>query len=144
MVIQGGSFKGYGKQGDQLKPKEVVSLLLDDDEIERKYKAKADKAAPDSADAAIGNDDSSDAAGAVSSSENLDSGSQSSSRDRELGFSTLSFLAYLYNFDFTRLVTISIRYPFNSLHIQSEITFRLAIECLQKPGLALHHRYWIS
>ena len=95
MVIQGGSFKGYGKQGDQLKPKEVVSLLLDDDEIERKYKAKADKAAPDSAEAAIGNEDSSDAGGAVSSSENVDSGSQSSSRDRELGFSALSFLAML-------------------------------------------------
>jgi len=35
MVIQGGSFKGKG--GD-LKPKEVVSLLLDDEEIEKKYK----------------------------------------------------------------------------------------------------------
>ena len=81
MVIQGGSFKGYGKQGDQLKPKEVVSLLLDDDEIERKYKAKADKAAevtiPEG-----DNEDSSDAGGAVSSSENVDSGSQASSRDR--------------------------------------------------------------
>ena len=31
MVISGGNFKP-----DQLKPKEVVSLLLDDDEIERK------------------------------------------------------------------------------------------------------------
>ncbi|XP_072030901.1 chromatin-remodeling ATPase INO80-like [Amphiura filiformis] len=35
MVISGGNFKP-----DQLKPKEVVSLLLDDDEIERKYKVK--------------------------------------------------------------------------------------------------------
>ena len=34
MVIQGGSFKGKG--GD-LKPKEVVSLLLDDEEIEKRY-----------------------------------------------------------------------------------------------------------
>eukprot|EP00094_Tigriopus_californicus_P007060 TCALIF_06798-PA protein Name:"Similar to Ino80 Putative DNA helicase Ino80 (Drosophila melanogaster)" AED:0.17 eAED:0.18 QI:0/0/0/0.75/1/0.87/8/0/1427 len=37
MVIQGGSFKG--KPGE-LKPKEVVSLLLDDDEIEKKYRDK--------------------------------------------------------------------------------------------------------
>ena len=37
MVIQGGSFKG--KPGE-LKPKEVVSLLLDDEEIERKYKTQ--------------------------------------------------------------------------------------------------------
>ena len=42
MVIQGGSFKG--KQGE-LKPKEVVSLLLDDEEIENKYKAKAEEKA---------------------------------------------------------------------------------------------------
>ena len=40
MVIQGGSFKGHekvpplGKQGDNLKPKEVVSLLLDDEEMQ--------------------------------------------------------------------------------------------------------------
>ena len=38
MVIQGGSFKGL-KQSE-LKPKEVVSLLLDDDEINRKVQAK--------------------------------------------------------------------------------------------------------
>ena len=43
MVISGGNFKP-----DQLKPKEVVSLLLDDDEIERKceylsYARSADK-----------------------------------------------------------------------------------------------------
>ncbi len=37
MVIQGGSFKGKST-GGELKPKEVVSLLLDEDEeIERKY-----------------------------------------------------------------------------------------------------------
>ena len=41
MVIQGGSFKG---KTNELKPKEVVSLLLDDEEIEGKYKALADKA----------------------------------------------------------------------------------------------------
>lgn len=35
MVISGGNFKP-----DQLKPKEVVSLLLDDDEIELKYRQK--------------------------------------------------------------------------------------------------------
>jgi DNA helicase INO80 len=35
MVISGGNFKP-----DQLKPKEVVSLLLDDDEIEVKYRQK--------------------------------------------------------------------------------------------------------
>lgn len=35
MVISGGNFKP-----DQLKPKEVVSLLLDDDEIETKYRQK--------------------------------------------------------------------------------------------------------
>jgi len=35
MVIQGGSFKGKG--GD-LKPKEVVSLLLDDEELEKRYR----------------------------------------------------------------------------------------------------------
>lgn len=38
MVIQGGSFKGKG--GNELKPKEVVSLLLDDEEMERKMVAK--------------------------------------------------------------------------------------------------------
>lgn len=38
MVIQGGSFKG--KTGE-LKPKEVVSLLLDDEEMERKYNKAA-------------------------------------------------------------------------------------------------------
>ena len=40
MVIQGGSFKG--KAGD-LKPKEVVSLLLDDDEIENRVKVKIEE-----------------------------------------------------------------------------------------------------
>ena len=40
MVIQGGSFKGKG--GD-LKPKEVVSLLLDDEEIERRVKVKMEE-----------------------------------------------------------------------------------------------------
>ena len=40
MVIQGGSFKG--KTGD-LKPKEVVSLLLDDDEIENRVKVKIEE-----------------------------------------------------------------------------------------------------
>ncbi len=42
MVIQGGSFKGGGgaKGGDHLRPKEVVSLLLDDEEIEQKYLAR--------------------------------------------------------------------------------------------------------
>merc|ERR1719266_1799140 len=40
MVIQGGSFKGKG--GD-LKPKEVVSLLLDDDEIEKRCKLKVEE-----------------------------------------------------------------------------------------------------
>ena len=40
MVIQGGSFKGRG--GD-LKPKEVVSLLLDDDEIEKRCRLRAEE-----------------------------------------------------------------------------------------------------
>lgn len=40
MVIQGGSFKGKG--GD-LRPKEVVSLLLDDDEIEKRVKVKLEE-----------------------------------------------------------------------------------------------------
>merc|ERR1711981_625227 len=40
MVIQGGSFKGKG--GD-LKPKEVVSLLLDDEEIEHRVKVKLEE-----------------------------------------------------------------------------------------------------
>merc|ERR1712012_815767 len=40
MVIQGGSFKG--KSGD-LKPKEVVSLLLDDEEIEKRVKVKLEE-----------------------------------------------------------------------------------------------------
>ena len=42
MVITGGNFKL-----DQLKPKEVVSLLLDDEDIERKceYKAKIEVSA---------------------------------------------------------------------------------------------------
>ncbi|CAG2060897.1 unnamed protein product, partial [Timema podura] len=35
MVISGGNFKP-----DTLKPKEVVSLLLDDEEIEKKYRQK--------------------------------------------------------------------------------------------------------
>merc|ERR1712087_630417 len=38
MVIHGGSFKGLRQ--NELKPKEVVSLLLDDDEINRKVKGK--------------------------------------------------------------------------------------------------------
>ena len=42
MVIHGGSFKGL-KQ-NELKPKEVVSLLLDDDEINRKIKGKVSAA----------------------------------------------------------------------------------------------------
>ena len=42
MVIQGGSFKGKG--GD-LKPKEVVSLLLDDDEIEKRVRMKVEEEA---------------------------------------------------------------------------------------------------
>ena len=107
MVIQGGSFKGYGKQGDQLKPKEVVSLLLDDDEIERKYKAKADSSTTGSAEATIAvgdNEDSSDAGGAVSSSENVDSGSQASSRDRELGYSIPSFFGHSFAFYFEAFV----------------------------------------
>ena len=40
MVIQGGSFKGFTKPGE-LKPKEVVSLLLEDEEMERKYNVQA-------------------------------------------------------------------------------------------------------
>jgi len=40
IVIQGGSFKGKG--GD-LKPKEVVSLLLDDDEIEKRVRLKVEE-----------------------------------------------------------------------------------------------------
>ena len=40
MVIQGGSFKGKG--GD-LKPKEVVSLLLDDEEIEKRVRMKVEE-----------------------------------------------------------------------------------------------------
>ena len=44
MVIQGGSFKGHSSEkavslkqgGEHLKPKEVVSLLLDDDEMKSK------------------------------------------------------------------------------------------------------------
>jgi len=40
MVIQGGSFKGKG--GD-LKPKEVVSLLLDDDELEKRVRIKVEE-----------------------------------------------------------------------------------------------------
>ena len=100
MVIQGGSFKGYGKQSDHLKPKEVVSLLLDDEEIERKYKAKADNAGAagssvESAAIAGYNEDSSDAGGGgvASSSENMDSGSQTSSRDREDEFYGLTTVA---------------------------------------------------
>jgi hypothetical protein len=38
MVIQGGSFKG--RTGD-LKPKEVVSLLLDDEELEQRVRERA-------------------------------------------------------------------------------------------------------
>ncbi|XP_077993238.1 chromatin-remodeling ATPase INO80-like [Glandiceps talaboti] len=38
MVISGGNFKP-----DQLKPKEVVSLLLDDDEIERKFRSRQEE-----------------------------------------------------------------------------------------------------
>jgi len=40
MVIQGGSFKGKG--GD-LRPKEVVSLLLDDEEIEKRVRVKMEE-----------------------------------------------------------------------------------------------------
>ena len=40
MVIQGGSFKGAQKAGSDLKPKEVVSLLLDDEEIETRVRLK--------------------------------------------------------------------------------------------------------
>ena len=40
MVIQGGSFKGFSKPGE-LKPKEVVSLLLEDEEMEKKYKVQS-------------------------------------------------------------------------------------------------------
>ena len=40
MVIQGGSFKGFTKP-NELRPKEVVSLLLDDEELERKYSVQA-------------------------------------------------------------------------------------------------------
>ena len=40
MVIQGGSFKGAQKSGSDLKPKEVVSLLLDDEEIETRVRLK--------------------------------------------------------------------------------------------------------
>jgi len=40
MVIQGGSFKGKG--GD-LRPKEVVSLLLDDDELEKQVRVKVEE-----------------------------------------------------------------------------------------------------
>ena len=40
MVIQGGSFKGKG--GD-LRPKEVVSLLLDDEEIEKRVRMKVEE-----------------------------------------------------------------------------------------------------
>ena len=40
MVIQGGSFKGFTKP-NELRPKEVVSLLLDDEELERKYNVQA-------------------------------------------------------------------------------------------------------
>lgn len=38
MVIQGRSFMG---RVNDLKPKEVVSLLLDDEEIERKYREQS-------------------------------------------------------------------------------------------------------
>jgi DNA helicase INO80 len=41
LVIHGGSFKGA--KGGELRPKEVVSLLLDDDEIERKYRVKTEE-----------------------------------------------------------------------------------------------------
>ena len=41
IVIQGGSFKGRS-QAD-LKPKEVVSLLLDDEEIEKRVKVKVEE-----------------------------------------------------------------------------------------------------
>ena len=42
IVIQGGSFKGRSGQAD-LKPKEVVSLLLDDEEIEKRVKVKVEE-----------------------------------------------------------------------------------------------------
>jgi len=38
MVIQGRSFMG---RSNDLKPKEVVSLLLDDEEIEKKYQEQS-------------------------------------------------------------------------------------------------------
>jgi len=47
LVIQGGSFKG--KSAD-LKPKEVVSLLLEDDEMEKKVKEKVDQLQPEDVD----------------------------------------------------------------------------------------------
>ena len=43
MVIQGGSFKGAQKSGSDLKPKEVVSLLLDDEEIETRVRMKVEE-----------------------------------------------------------------------------------------------------
>ena len=43
MVIQGGSFKGGQRSGGDLKPKEVVSLLLDDEEIETRVKMKVEE-----------------------------------------------------------------------------------------------------
>ena len=43
MVIQGGSFKGAQKAGSDLKPKEVVSLLLDDEEIETRVRMKVEE-----------------------------------------------------------------------------------------------------
>ena len=43
MVIQGGSFKGGQKSGSDLKPKEVVSLLLDDEEIESRVRMKVEE-----------------------------------------------------------------------------------------------------
>merc|ERR1712012_1482765 len=50
MVIQGGSFKG--KSGD-LKPKEVVSLLLDDEEEEKVEKEKKEKSRAKKREAAV-------------------------------------------------------------------------------------------
>ncbi len=78
MVIQGGSFKGgMTAKGDHLKPKEVVSLLLDDEEIERKYRAKADAPATKR----LRQDEESDAS--LMSLSDVDvEGSQPASRDR--------------------------------------------------------------
>lgn len=90
MVITGGSFKG--KQGE-LKPKEVASLLLDDEEIEKKYKSKTgegetngenvkpEAAAPDDSLLSV-IDDVSQMSSDCSMSVDVDGNSQPPSRDR--------------------------------------------------------------